>query len=44
MQKYKPPLDFLIKIIGMATGKELALINPLPKFLFKYFYNTKSLF
>jgi len=40
MQKYKPPLGFLTKITGTAIGKELALINPLSRYLSKYFYNT----
>ena len=44
IQKYKLPLGFLIKITSIAIGKELALINPLSKCLFKYFYSTQSLF
>ena len=44
IQKRRPPLGFLIKIIGTAIGEELALINPLLRCLFKYFYSTLSLF
>jgi len=33
-----------MKIINAATGKELTLINPLLKYLSKYFYSILSLF
>ena len=33
-------LDFLIKIIAIAIGKEPALINPLLRYLSKYFRST----
>jgi hypothetical protein len=29
-----------MKITGIAIGDELVLINPLLKYLFRYFYNT----
>ena len=44
IQKRKPPLGFLIKITSIAIGDELALINPLSRYLSKYFYSTQSLF
>ena len=44
IQKRKPPPGFLIKITNIAIGKELALINPLSRYLSKYFYSTQSLF
>ena len=44
IQKRKPPLGFLIKITSIAIGKELTLINPLSRYLSKYFYSTQSLF
>ena len=44
IQKYRPPLGFLIKITGIAMGEELILINLLSKCLSKYFYSTCSLF
>ena len=44
IQKCRPPLGFLIKITSIAMGKELALINPLFRYLSRYFYNTQSLF
>ena len=44
IQKYKLPLGFLIKITSIAIGNELALINPLSRYLSKYFYSTQSLF
>ena len=44
IQKYKLLLGFLIKITSIAIGKKLALINPLSKYLSKYFYSTQSLF
>jgi hypothetical protein len=36
--------NFLIKITSVAIGKELTLINPLFRYLSKYFYSTYSLF
>ena len=44
IQKYKLLLGFLIKITSTAIGDELALINPLSRYLSKYFYSTQSLF
>ena len=44
IQKYKPLLGFLIKIISIAIGQELTLINSLSRYLSKYFYSTQSLF
>ena len=44
IQKRKLLLCFLIKIISIAIGKELALINPLSRCLSKYFYSTQSSF
>ena len=44
IQKRKPLLGFLIKITSIAIGNELALINPLSRYLSKYFYSTQSLF
>ena len=44
IQKCRPLLGFLTKIIGAAIGKELALINSLLKYSSKYFRNTQSLF
>ena len=44
IQKHKPPPGFLIKIINAAIVKELTLINPLFRYLSKYFYSTLSLF
>ena len=44
IQKYKLPPGFLIKITSTAIGNELALINPLSRYLSKYFYSTQSLF
>ena len=44
IQKRKPPLGFLIKITSTAIGKELTLINPLSRYLSKYFYSTQSSF
>ena len=44
IQKRKPPLGFLINITSIVIGKELALINPLSRYLSKYFYSTQSLF
>ena len=44
IQKRKLLLGFLIKITSIAIGKELTLINPLSRYLSKYFYNTQSLF
>ena len=44
IQKHKPLLGFLIKITSIAIGKELTLINPLSRYLSKYFYSTQSLF
>ena len=44
IQKRRLLLGFLTKIIGIAIGKELALINPLLRCLSKYFYSTLSLF
>ena len=44
IQKRRPLLGFLIKIIGIAIGKELALINSLLRYSSKYFYSTLSLF
>ena len=44
IQKHKPPLGFLIKITSIAIGNKLALINPLSRYLSKYFYSTLSLF
>ena len=44
IQKCKLPLGFLIKITSIAIDKELALINPLSRYLSKYFYSTQSLF
>ena len=44
IQKRKLPLGFLIKIISITIGNELALINPLSRYSSKYFYSTLSLF
>ena len=44
IQKRKLPLGFLTKITSIATGNELALINPLSRYLSKYFYSIQSLF
>ena len=44
IQKRKLPLGFLIKITSIAIGNELALINPLSRYLSKYFLRTQSLF
>ena len=44
IQKRKLPLGFLIKITSTAIGNELALINPLSRYLSKYFHSTLSLF
>ena len=44
IQKCKLPPGFLIKITGIAIGKESTLINPLSRSLSKYFYSTQSLF
>ena len=44
IQKRKLPPGFLTKITGIAIGNELALINPLSKYLSKYFRSTQSLF
>ena len=44
IQKRRPLLGFLIKIIAIAIDEELALINPLLRCLPKYFYSTLSLF
>ena len=44
IQKRKLPLGFLTKITSIAIGDELALINPLSRYLSKYFYSTQSLF
>ena len=44
IQKYKLLLGFLIKITSIAIGNELALINPLSRYLSKYFCSTQSLF
>ena len=44
IQKRKPLLGFLIKITSIAIGNKLALINPLSRYLSKYFYSTQSLF
>ena len=40
IQKRKLPPGFLIKITGAAIGNKLALINPLSRYLSKYFYST----
>ena len=44
IQKRKLPPGFLTKITSIAIGNELALINPLSRYLSKYFYSTLSLF
>ena len=44
IQKRKLLLGFFIKITSIAIGKELTLINPLSRYLSKYFYSTQSLF
>ena len=44
IQKYKLPLGFLTKITSTAIGNELALINPLSRYLSKNFRSTLSLF
>ena len=44
IQKCRLPPGFLIKITGVAMGKELTLINPLSKYLSKYFCSTCSSF
>ena len=44
IQKRKLLLGFLIKITSIAIGNKLALINPLSRYLSKYFYSTQSLF
>ena len=44
IQKYKLLLGFLIKITSIAIGKELTPINPLSRYLSKYFSSTQSLF
>ena len=44
IQKRKPPLGFLTKITSIAIGNKLTLINPLSRYLSKYFYSTQSLF
>ena len=44
IQKCKLLLGFLIKITSIAIGKKLTLINPLSRYLSKYFYSTQSLF
>ena len=44
IQKRRLLLGFLIKITSIAIGKELTLINPLFKYLSKYFYSTQGLF
>ena len=44
IQKRKPPPGFLIKITSIAIGKELTLINPLSRYLSKYFRSTQSSF
>ena len=43
-QKRRLLPGFLTKITSAATGEELALINPLLRFLSRYFYSTWSLF
>ena len=40
IQKRKPLPGFLTKITSTAIGKELTLINPLSRYLSKYFYST----
>ena len=44
IQKRRPLLGFLTKIIGIAIGEELALINPLLRYSSKYFHSTQSSF
>ena len=44
IQKYRPPLGFLIKITNTVMGEELTLINLLSKYSSKYFCSTYSLF
>ena len=44
IQKRKLLLGFLTKITSIAIGNKLTLINPLSRYLSKYFYSTQSLF